>query len=277
MSFDSFAAAAILRGSAAVRAASLTVLAVMLLGVACPSPAQEELSYGQYRRLARNAERLLHATMFEPLEGQPGMYFALGDRFNRVNVYYVTGDGGERIWRSQALAGVVDELLVIDRDGDRLDDALVARTTAGRIYIWSLDEYRLVFESLPGDYQRINCFTAANMDDDPVTELVVNADRRIYYIDGNTGNREFTSLNEHEATEIRCGDVDGDDRVEIVLNTGEVLDGQTGEVEWNDEPFGQRIELLDFDGDGILEVLTESDGAPLRVFEIDYRQEERFQ
>ena len=33
----------------------------------------------------------------------------------------------------------------------------------------------------------------------------------------------------------------------------------------------------DFDGDGILEVLTESDGLPLRVFDVDIKAEKRFQ
>ena len=56
-----------------------------------------------------------------------------------------------------------------------------------------------------------------------------------------------------------------------------MLNASSGEVQWEDEVFGQRIELLDIDGDGVLEVLTESDGAPLRVYEVDYRKELRFQ
>jgi len=248
-------------------------------GLAAPlvADAQQELNYAEYRALSRAAERLLHVTMFEPLEGQTGMYLALGDRYNRVNVYQVTGDDGQRVWRSQSLSGNVDELIVIDRDGDGLDDSLAARTSAGRIYLWNLEDYRLDYESLPGDFTLITCFTAANMDDDPQTELVLNADRRIIYLDLRTYNRDYTSLTEAEATEIRCGDVDGDDRVEVVLNTGAVLDGLSGAVEWAEESFGQRIELLDFDGDGILEVLAESDGGQLRVFEIDARRELRFQ
>jgi hypothetical protein len=260
-------------------AAAITAAVAVAVGAIAPpvASAQEELSYAEFRAISRTAERLLHTTMFEPLEGQNGMYFALGDRFNRVNVYRITGDTSERVWRSQSLSGNVDELLVIDRDGDELDDSLVARTSAGRIYVWSLDDYRLQFESLAGDYTLITCFTAANMDDDPQTELVINADRLIYYLDCSTFNRDFTSLNEAEATEIRCGDVDGDDRVEVVLNTGAVLDGLSGNVEWAEEAFGQRLELLDFDGDGILEVLAETDGGVLRVFEIDNRVELRFQ
>jgi hypothetical protein len=71
--------------------------------------------------------------------------------------------------------------------------------------------------------------------------------------------------------------VDGDERVELVLNTGQVLDSGTGEVEWADQVFGTRLELLDFDGDGILEILTEGPGSPLRVWDADFRAEKRFQ
>ncbi|MFO7653700.1 MAG: VCBS repeat-containing protein [Candidatus Krumholzibacteriia bacterium] len=261
---------------AAVAAAVAAVLALAL--IPCRAGAQEEeLTYDQYRGIARVADRLLHVVMFEPLEGQPGMYVAMGDRYNGLHVYYMTGTEGERVWRSPTLSGVVDELLVTDRDGDGLDDALIARTSQGRIYVWDLDGYRLLYESLPGEYQNITCFTVHDMDRDPAMEIVFNADRRIYYIDAVTFTREFASLSEYQATEMRAGDVDGDGRPDIVLNTGQVLDGSTGEVKWEGEVFGTRIELLDFDGDGILEVLTESDGAPLRVFEVDYRQELRFQ
>ena len=165
----------------------------------------------------------------------------------------------------------------MDLDGDGFEDAFVARTSAGMIYVWSMDDYHLIYESLPNDFERIACFTAANMDDDPAVELVVNADRHIYYIDGDAFTRDWTSMQEYEATQILCGDVDGDDRIEIVLNSGQVIDAASGDVEWEEEVFGSRIELLDFDGDGVLEVLTESPGTPLRIFEIDNRDEKRFQ
>jgi hypothetical protein len=72
--------------------------------------------------------------------------------------------------------------------------------------------------------------------------------------------------------------VDGDGRVEIVLNSGQVLDSSRAEVEWEDEPFFGKIELFDIDGDGIPEVLTENPGGgPLKVFDVDYRSEVRFQ
>jgi hypothetical protein len=36
-------------------------------------------------------------------------------------------------------------------------------------------------------------------------------------------------------------------------------------------------EILDIDGDGIPEVLSESDGLPLRIFDVDHRKEKHLQ
>ncbi len=241
------------------------------------SMAQQELAYEQYKAIALAADRLNCAATYEPQADQLGMYVVLGDRYSTLHVYYLTGDDGQRVWSSRSLNGTVEEVITVDLDGDEFEDAFVARTSAGMIYIWSMNDYRMIYESLPNDFQRIACFTAANMDEDPAVELVINADLHIYYLDGTSLTRDWTSMQEYEATQILCGDVDGDDRMEIVLNTGQVIDGASGDVEWEEDVFGSKIELLDFDGDGILEVLTESPGTPMRVFEIDTGREKRYQ
>lgn len=254
------------------------LLLACLTASTLPAFAQDELSYGEYRQILRVAEQLQRCAFFEPLDGEPGLYLVLGDRFGKLNVVYLRGDGEhERVWVSKQLDGNAEEVLVADLNGDGLDDHIVCRTPR-RLYAWNLDaEYYLSYESQPNDFQSIRSFTVANVDEDMANEIVVNADDQIHYIDGVSFNREWTSLNNYQATRMRCGDVDGDGRAEIVLNTGQVLDSGTGEVKWEDQVFGPRFELLDFDGDGILEILTESDGAPLRVFDVDRRSEVRFQ
>jgi hypothetical protein len=62
-----------------------------------------------------------------------------------------------------------------------------------------------------------------------------------------------------------------------VLNTGQVLNSRSGDLKWGDEVFGARIELLDVDGDGILEVLTESDAAVMKIYDVDVRREKHLQ
>jgi hypothetical protein len=253
-------------------AAGLTAAAVV------PLQAQTELSYSQYRTLSWAAGRLDHLVQFEPIHGETGMFFALGERFGTVQVIKLDGSGARQVWKSNQLNGVPEEMLAADMNGDGLDDTILCRTSNGIMYAWSMDGYTQVWESLTGEYQQITCFTIANMDEDPANEIVMVADDRIVYVDGANFSKQFTSINEYQATQVRCGDVDGDNRMEIVLNTGQVLDSGTAAVEWEDETFFSRIELLDIDGDGIPEVLTENPGGgPLKVFDVDYRSEVRFQ
>lgn len=256
----------------------LLMVPVLLSVMAAGAAAQNELSYAQYRTLAWAADRLDHVAKFEPLEGETGMMLAVAERFGTVQVFKSDGRGVQMLWKSMRLSGVPDEILAADLSGDGFDDALVCRTSGGKVYVWRLEDYSLVWESLPNEYQSITAMTIANVDEDPTTEIVLVADRKIYYVDGATFTREFTSIREYEATMIRCGDVDGDGRAEFVLNSGEVVDSVSGDVEWGDQQFYSRIELLDIDGDGLPEILTENEIAgPLKVFDGDYRSEVRFQ
>ena len=253
-------------------------LLFLSLLVAAGAGAQEELSFDEYRAIAQTANTLHHCAMFEPVEGEPGMYLAIGDKFGKVNVYRLNhGTDHDRVWASRQLDGSPEEVLVADLDGDGLDDSLICRT-ARRLYVFDLNnDYYISYESQPNDFQSISAFTVADVDDDPQKEIVVNADDKIHYVDGLSFGREWTSLDNYTVIRIRCGDVAGDGRVELVLNTGHVLDSGTGGVEWSDQVFGERLELLDFDGDGILEILTEGPGQPLRVWDADFRAEKRFQ
>jgi len=256
----------------------LCLVSALVLLAPVAAVAQDELTYDEYDAIAQTAHRLKHVDMYEPVEGEPGMNLVIGDKFGQIDVFYLQPGGeSERVWKSRQLAGSAREVLCEDLDGDGLDDSIICRTDSGRLYVWAMDGFQLLFESLSNDYQTIHAFTVANVDDDEAREIILNADRKIHYVDGRTFSRDWTSLNEYEATRMVCGDVDGDDRNEIVLNTGQVIDSASGEVEWSDEVFGSRVELLDIDGDGILEILTESDGLPLRVWDVDYRSEKRFQ
>lgn len=255
----------------------LPVVALTLAWQA-PLQAQPELSYRQYRDLATLAEGFEHVVQFEPLQGESGMFFAVAERFGTVQVLKVDGRGVRTVWKSNQLAGVPEEVIVADLSGDGLDDALLCRTSAARVYAWALDEFSPLWESLSGEYAVVQCFTAANVDEDPAGEIVMLADQRLVYVDGGSFTKQFTSINEYSATQIRCGDVDGDGSAEIVLNSGKVVDARSGEIEWEDEPFFGRIELLDLDGNGVVEVLTETPGGgPLKVFDIGGRREIRFQ
>ena len=259
------------------RAAHIAVLlSTLLVATAAAAGGPHPLPYDQYRAAMHMADRMDHVTAIDSREDDAGPYLAVGDRFGLVRIYHLTGDGSDEVWVSKQLDGIVREVISPDLDRDGRDE-LVAWTTAGRVYVWSAHDLKLRYESLPNDFTQITCLTAANVDDDPQWEIVVNADKHLYYLDGESFNREWTGLREYEATRMRVGDVDGDRQPELVLSSGQVVDSRTGDVEWEDQVFGSRLSLVDIDGDGIPEVITESDALPLKIFDVDHRQEKHLQ
>ncbi len=72
--------------------------------------------------------------------------------------------------------------------------------------------------------------------------------------------------------------VDWQQMEDKTLQPGKVLDSISGDVEWEEQSFFRLIELLDIDGDGMPEVLTENGfGGPVKVYDMDYGNEVRFQ
>jgi hypothetical protein len=69
------------------------------------------------------------------------------------------------------------------------------------------------------------------------------------------------------------GDVDNDDEKEIVLDSGFVINAKTLNIEWHTDYFGTRPSLADVDDDGIPELICESTGGALRVYDLEIRQE----
>ena len=123
-------------------AAALLPLTVLSVGTAA---AQQELTYDQYRALAWAADRLDHVAMFEPLHGETGMFLVIAERFGTVQVVKLTSRGAERVWKSNQLSGVPDEVLTADLDGDGLEDAFLCRTNTGKVYVWDMEDYTEVW------------------------------------------------------------------------------------------------------------------------------------
>ncbi|MCI0481557.1 MAG: hypothetical protein L0213_08225, partial [Candidatus Dadabacteria bacterium] len=71
------------------------------------------------------------------------------------------------------------------------------------------------------------------------------------------------------ASEIVVANMDKDDQLEIVLNSGIVIDSKFRniEVEW-DKPFGDRIIVFDMNNDGYPEVIGEFSDYSLRIFDV---------
>jgi len=248
----------------------------LLLAVALPAAAQRPLEYEDYVDAMRAAERLDHLCSVASLEDPSGPVLAVGDRFGLVRLLQLVDGQTRQLWVSKQLRGQVMEVLAADMDDDGLDD-IVAWTDSGNIYLWSAHERRLLWESLTNDYNLITALTLGQVDDDDALEIVINADDRIHYVDGESYTREWTSPYEYTANRIRVGDVDGDGAAELVLSTGQVVGARNGDVEWDSEVFGSRLELLDIDADGILEILAENDGALMRIYDADVQREKQLQ
>ncbi len=252
------------------RKVAVLALGLVLLFARDCLAAESPLDYWQVLALDRAAYRLKTIALM-PLTDEPGQLMVYGDRYGYLRVNRVTGSGGFEIWRSRLLDGEIWEVMVEDLDGDGRVEIL-CRTQGGRLYVFD-DQYNLRWENLREDYQEITAMALANMDEDPAYEIVVLGDGFIDFIDGSDFTRQFRSTQKYQATEMLVGNVDTDANLEIVLNTGTVLDAVRMEPKWSTEPFGQIIELLDIDGDGIEEVLGYENNLRMRIYEVDLQNE----
>lgn len=239
--------------------------------------AQEALDRFGVLALDRAAYRA-SAFALMPVDNSPGLVMVYGDRFGIVRVVRNTGRGVSELWRSRTLeGGPVVQVLVEDLDGRGGHD-IIARTQEGRVYVFD-ELFTSRWESVNESFRSVTSVALANMDADDAYELVLFADRRLYYVDGAQFNREYESTQVYNgvATEILVGNVDTDFELEVVTSFGTVIDASSGEPEWQTEPFGQFIELLDIDGDGIQEIIGHTANQFLRVFDVDEQQEKPLQ
>ena len=188
------------------------------------------------------------------------------------------------VWKSPPLNAPVREVFVEDIDGDDISE-IVAYTGNGNIFIFNYNTNEQVYRTPEGTYQNIRCMIIANLDSDPQKELFFIATKSgTLQQDSDAGNfvqfdtvsqfDEWTSTDLYTATDMVYGNVDSDDEMEIILNTGEILSQRFKTIKWkSDIDFGSRLYLIDMDNDGILELVTEYNQSYVRVFDIDRRQE----
>jgi hypothetical protein len=159
-------------------------------------------------------------------------------------------------------------MFVVDLYGDgRL--RLVVSTAAGRIIIYTMDDYNQEWENLQDPFDRVQYMVAENLDSDPQLELVFIADGLLHIYDSRNKNFEWQSQVEFDARQIVIENVDDDEQPEIILNTGVIIDSRFYNIEFQaDNIFGDRISLLDINGDGIPEIFGELLDFTLKVFDI---------
>lgn len=203
-----------------------------------------------------------------PLSGDDGWGVVYANTVGNIHVLRYTDKGWKLDWKLTNLGAKVANFMIDDIEGDGILELIVA-TVNGRILLYSMDTYDVLWENLETRFEKITTMEVANIDNDPQLELIIIADDHIHIMDGKNKSRQWISTRRFQPSEIMVDNVDKDDQLEIILNTGIVIDSRflNVEVEW-DKPFGERIMTADMNNDGIPEVIGEFSDYSLRIFDV---------
>ena len=203
-----------------------------------------------------------------PLTGEGAWGVIYANTMGNIHLLRYTDQGWKLEWKLTNLGAKIANFLIDDIEGNGVLELLVA-TVDGQVLIYTMDTYEVVWENLESRYESIITMEAADIDNDPQLELIIAADDHIHIIDGLNKSRQWVSSRMFRPAEIIVANVDKDDQLEIILNTGIVIDSRffNIEVEW-DKPFGERILTGDLNNDGIPEVIGEFSDYSLRIFDV---------
>ncbi|MBN2072256.1 MAG: hypothetical protein JW814_12450 [Candidatus Krumholzibacteriota bacterium] len=195
-----------------------------------------------------------------------GMIYA--DVYGKIYLKRWTSKGWKQEWELTNLGSKVRKFFITDVEGDGRDDIVIA-TVSGRILTYSMNGYINTWENIEDDFTSIEAIELGNIDSDPQVEFIVIAGGTMYIIDGVDKSRQWISERKFKAAEIVIANVDSDDAMEIILNTGIIIDSKFRniELEW-DKSFGDRITVFDMNNDGYPEVIGEFTDYSLRIFDI---------
>jgi hypothetical protein len=183
----------------------------------------------------------------EVISCSAGAPFALGMR----NGAYATK------WHGAA-AGCV-AVAAGDRDGDGGMDVVTVSSSenVARLHIYDPRHDGGPAQSLTLPANNAADVAVANVDFDGGNEIIVVTSGATYIYDGATLALQWTATG-YGGTDVGIGDVDGDTRLEIVVDgsSGSVLDGGTNVVKWGYVGgFGRMMTVGNVDGDAKAEIV----------------------
>jgi len=202
----------------------------------------------------------------------PHEYVAFGDARGYMHVLKKKGARFVHAWSTFYLGSPVKEILADDIEPNGIMELIVV-TSEGKVFIFDTSTRQRLWENTGNDFESASTLVIAQVDRDSAKELILCADSRLMVMDGEKLLREYQSADKFDAEYMVMGDVDNDGEKEIVLDSGFVVNARSLYIEWQTDYFGTRLVLFDFDGDGIDELISESGGGGLRVYDLDIRQE----
>jgi len=221
--------------------------------------------------LDRLSQRFDHLRVIDGASG--GRRVAYADARGHVHVYRYESGKPVLAWETTTLGSPASGLFVEDVEKDGTVE-IVVTTADGRILFFDADSYELVWDNRDDPFDNIRCVLIEDIDRDPQREIVFVTGAYLVVFDSVTKVVEWRSEGFSEVREMVVGNVDDDEQQELVLSSGVVIDTQHHGVEFeSEEPFGDRIDLLDLTGDGVSEVIGEGRDSKLRVFDVHRARE----
>lgn len=247
----------------------LTMLSMLVLAAAIliSSVADRATAQTDPYEMLEAFERFPFARVI-PLDSGNAWGIIYADVYGKVYLKRWTGNGWKREWELTNLGAKVRKFFIKDVEGDGKPEIVIA-TVTGRILIYSMENFVNVWENIEADFKSLEAIAVENIDNDPQAEFILIADKIMYIIDSKDKSRQWISEREFTASEIVVANMDNDDQLEIVLNTGIVIDSKFHniELEW-EKSFGDRIIVFDMNNDGHPEVIGEFSDYSLRIFDV---------
>ncbi len=208
-----------------------------------------------------------------PLDNGKAWGLMYADVYGKIYLKRATDRGWKREWELTSLGSKIRRFFVLDLEGDGKVEIVVA-TANGKIIVYEMQTYNNIWENIESSFEEIKAIEVANVDADPQFEFVVLADDRIYIIDGLNKNQQWMSDREFDASELIVANVDRDKQLEIILNTGIIIDARFHNVdlEWG-QAFGERLAAYDMNNDGYLDIVGEFSDYSIRVFDVISKRE----
>ena len=192
---------------------------------------------------------------------------------NQTGVVYAFGDEGQVLWTSGDsldVGGVGNKPLILDVDGDRLDDVIVPTTGKGLVALNGNRGWKLWDTAERTRGKVVGSPVAADLNDDGVMEIIAATDAgQVLAVSASAGEVwEMWSVELGRAIEYASPavvEVEGGKRVVVAAGGVVALDGGSGRVVWQ-QLAGQRISASplavdDRNGDGSEDVLIVTGGG----------------